>query len=44
MKITPIFHEAKPVFIAPVNEHASHWGVYAIPWMWRTFPLQFDST
>jgi len=35
MKITPIFHEAKPVFIAPVNEHASHWGVYAIPWMWR---------
>ena len=35
MKITPIFHEAKPVYIAPVNEHASHWGVYAIPWMWR---------
>lgn len=36
MKITPILHEAKPVFIAPVNERASHWGVYAIPWMWRT--------
>lgn len=36
MKITPIFHEAKPIFIAPVNERASHWGVYAIPWMWRT--------
>ncbi len=36
MKVTPIFHAAKPVFIAPVNERASHWGVYAIPWMWRT--------
>ena len=35
MNVTPIFHEAKPVFIAPVNERASHWGVYAIPWMWR---------
>ena len=36
MRILPVLHEPKPVFVAPVNEHAQHWGVYAIPWMWRT--------
>lgn len=36
MKITPVFHETKPIFVAPINEISEHWGVYAIPWMWRT--------
>ena len=35
MKISPIFHPAVPVFVAPVNAATQRWGAYAIPWMWR---------